>query len=276
VRDLLTFLLTEPLAPAALERPGAPPPRRRAEVEALLKGSDPPAGSRRKLHIVLADGPKDHGPGEHDYPLWQRRWFNLLSMAEDVRVTTASGWPTPRQFETADAIVFYSDNPGWSAERAKELDAFLQRGGGLVYIHYAVDGHADWDALQSRIGLAWRGGKSRFRHGPLQLDFTGAKHPIARGFGKLSLIDESYWNLAGDPRRVDVLATAVEEGAARPLLWARQAGKGRVFVSIPGHYTWTFDDPLFRLLLLRGIAWTAGESVDRFNALATLGARLSD
>jgi type 1 glutamine amidotransferase len=59
-------------------------------------------------------------------------------------------------------------------------------------------------------------------------------------------------------------------------LWARQTGKGRVFVSIPGHYTWTFDDPLFRLLLLRGIAWTAGESVDRFNELATLGARLSD
>src|SRR5262249_8103032 len=107
LRDLLTFLLTEPLSPAALERPGAPPPRRRAEVEALLKGGEPPAGQRRKLHIVLADGPKDHGPGEHDYPLWQRRWFNLLSMAENVRVGTASGWPTPRQFETADTIVLY-------------------------------------------------------------------------------------------------------------------------------------------------------------------------
>jgi putative heme-binding domain-containing protein len=276
LRDLLTFLLTEPLSPAALERPGAPPPRRRAEVEALLKGGDALTGPRRKLHLVLADGPKDHGPGEHDYPLWQRRWFNLLSMAEDVRVGTAAGWPTPKQFETADAIVFYSDNPGWSAARAKELDAFLQRGGGLVYIHYAVDGHADVDALQARIGLAWRGGTSRFRHGPLDLDFTGSKHPIARGFGKLSLVDESYWNLAGDPRKIDVLATAVEDGVARPLLWARQAGKGRVFVSIPGHYTWTFDDPLFRLLLLRGIAWTAGESVDRLNELATLGARLSD
>jgi type 1 glutamine amidotransferase len=48
-----------------------------------------------------------------------------------------------------------------------------------------------------------------------------------------------------------------------------------VFVSIPGHYSWTFDDPLFRLLLLRGIAWSAGESVDRFNALALPGARLA-
>ncbi|HEY7158086.1 MAG TPA: ThuA domain-containing protein [Gemmataceae bacterium] len=275
LRDLLTFLLTEPLIPAALERPGAPPPRRRAEVEAVLKGGDPP-NARRKLYVVLSAGPKDHGLGEHDYPLWQRRWLNLLSAAENVHVSTASGWPTAKQFEAADVIVFYSNNPGWSAARAEELDAYLQRGGGLVYLHYAVDGHKDVDALQARIGLAWRGGKSKFRHGPLELDFTGSKHPIARGFGKLSLIDESYWDLAGDPDKIDVLATGAEEGRPQPLLWARQAGKGRVFVSIPGHYTWTFDDPLFRVLLLRGIAWTAGESVDRFNELAVLGARLSE
>jgi type 1 glutamine amidotransferase len=49
-----------------------------------------------------------------------------------------------------------------------------------------------------------------------------------------------------------------------------------VFVSIPGHFTWTFDDPLFRVLILRGIAWTANEPVDRFNELATLGARISE
>jgi putative heme-binding domain-containing protein len=275
LRDLLTFLLTEPLAPAALECPGAPPPRRRAEVEAVLKGSDPPA-RRKSLHIVLSAGPKDHGPGEHDYPLWQRRWVNLLSMAENVRVSTVSGWPTARQFATADVIVFYSNNPGWSAARAGELDAYLRRGGGLVYLHYAVDGRADVDALQARIGLAWRGGASRFRHGPLELDFTRSKHPIARGFGKLSLVDESYWQLAGDPRKVDILATGIEDGKPQPLLWARDTGKGRVFVSIPGHYTWTFDDPLFRLLLLRGIAWTAGDSVDHFNELATLGARVQD
>ncbi len=275
LRDLLTFLLTEPLTPAALERPGAPSPRRRAEVEAVLKGGDPPQ-RRKQLHIVLSGGPKDHGPGEHDYPLWQRRWLNLLSMAENVRVSTVSGWPTPKQFETADVIVFYSNNPGWSAARVGELDAYLQRGGGLVYIHFAVDGHADVDALHARIGLAWRGGASRFRHGPLELDFTHSKHPITRGFGKLLLLDESYWELVGDPRKVDVLATGIEDGKPRPLLWTRDSGKGRVFVCIPGHYTWTFDDPLFRLLLMRGIAWTAGDSVDRFNELATLGARVQD
>ena len=41
-----------------------------------------------------------------------------------------------------------------------------------------------------------------------------------------------------------------------------------------GHYSWTFDDPLFRILLLRGIAWTTQEEVDRFNDLVTPGARM--
>ena len=41
-----------------------------------------------------------------------------------------------------------------------------------------------------------------------------------------------------------------------------------------GHYTWTFDDPLFRLLVLRGICWTARDHVDRLSPLATLGARV--
>jgi type 1 glutamine amidotransferase len=58
-------------------------------------------------------------------------------------------------------------------------------------------------------------------------------------------------------------------------MWVTDQFGGRVFVSIPGHYSWTFDDPLFRILLLRGIAWTASEPVDRFNSLVTPGARMS-
>src|SRR5262249_46505898 len=274
--DLLPYRQTEPLQPAKLKIPGAPAPRKRSEIEAVLKKADRPGKPLRKLRILLAAGPKDHGPGEHDYPLWQRRWFNLLSLAEGVRVETVNGWPTQTLFDGADVIVFYSNNPGWSADKAKQLDAFLQRGGGLVYLHYAVDGHKDVNALAQRIGLAWRGGLSRFRHGPLELTFPDPKHPITRGFDKVRFVDESYWQLSGDPKKIHLLASATEEGEARPLLWTHESGKGRVFVSIPGHYTWTFDDPLFRVLVLRGIAWSAGEAADRLTDLATVGARLAD
>jgi putative heme-binding domain-containing protein len=277
LRDLLTFLLTEPLAPAPLENEGAPPPRRRAEVEAVLRGSKPAPTKPRKLTVVLSAGPaRDHGPGEHDYPLWQRRWAKLLRVADGVTVRTVTGWPGPKDFEQADVIALYSHNPGWSAAHGPQLDAFLKRGGGLVVIHWAVSGLADVKAYSDRIGLAAKDAGTRFRHGPLELDFTGTRHPIARNLGKLRLIDESYWDLVGDPGRVRVLTSAREEGRLRPQVWVREQGKGRVFVSIPGHYTWTFDDPLFRVLLLRGIAWSAHEPVDRFNELATVGARVRE
>jgi putative heme-binding domain-containing protein len=160
LKDLLTFLLTAPLEAAPVEAPSPPPPRSRAEVEAALKqvASAASANTAKPLHILLVAGPKDHGPGEHDYPLWQKRWHKLLSLADKITVNDAFGWPAPDQFHSAGLVVFYSDNPGWSAGRAEELDTFLGRGGGLVFLHYAVDGHEAVEALSDRIGLAWRGG----------------------------------------------------------------------------------------------------------------------
>src|SRR5438477_2580514 len=276
LRDLMTFLLTSPLDPAPIEAAGEPPLRKRAEIESVLKRSTALGKQQatNTFRILLSAGPKDHGPGEHDYPLWQKRWEKLLGLEDGIKVDTAFGWPKREQFQNSDVIVFYSDNPGWSAERGAELDAFLKRGGGLVYLHYAVDGHQAVNELSQRIGLAWRGGASKFRHGPLDLQFTS--HPFAAGFEKLNLIDESYWQLVGDEKNIQLVASGVEEGAPRPLLWTRERGDGRIFVSIPGHYTWTFDDPLFRLLILRGICWTGHQPIDRLYELATIGARIGD
>lgn len=72
-----------------------------------------------------------------------------------------------------------------------------------------------------------------------------------------------------------VLATTNESGAAQPMIWTTEKGKGRVFVSLLGHFNWTFDDPLFRVLLLRGISWSAKEPVDRFENIVSMGARVS-
>lgn len=274
MEDLLTFLLTEPLAPAALERAGEPPPRSWAEVEAALKGVQLPKKPGKKLRILLAAGPKDHGPGEHDYPLWQRRWYSLLSLADEVSVEMTPAWPSDAQRKKADVIVFYSNNPGWSPARARELKDYLDAGGGVVYLHWAVEGQQHAAALAELIGLASNSRTTKYRHGALELTFPNAKSDITRGLGKLKFVDESYWDLVGDAKRLDVLATGVEAGRARPLMWARAQGKGRVFVSILGHYNWTFDDPLFRLVVLRGLCWTAGEPADRLSELITVGARV--
>ncbi|MBW3599678.1 MAG: ThuA domain-containing protein, partial [Planctomycetes bacterium] len=271
MRDLLTFLLTPPpRMPSDLA--GAPPPRTRAEVDGVLSGAEALSLPPRPLHIVLVAGRKDHGPGEHDYPAWLNVWGRLLEAAENVAVSRVMDWPTEEQFASADALVFYQQGT-WDQRRAADIDAFLRRGGGVSYIHYAVDGGADPLGFAERIGLAWQGGASRFRHGGLDLIFD-SEHPIARNFDRVHLHDESYWSLKGDLNRITLLAGGREEDALQPLVWVREHDPGRVFVSIPGHYSWTFDDPLFRTLVLRGVAWSAEEPVDRFNELVTLGARI--
>jgi type 1 glutamine amidotransferase len=251
-----------------------PKPRTTAEVQTVLANAPSPPQKTRPIRVVLVAGPKDHGPGEHDYPAWQTAWKELLSAAEKIEVATAWEWPANEEFQKADVMVFYQRG-NWDAKRATDIDAYLERGGGLVYIHWAVDGREHAADFAKRIGLS--ASKIKYRHGPLDLMFnTEPRHPIARNFEALKLVDESYWELTGELPANRVIASTIEDNAPRPLFWTTEPKNGRVFVSIPGHFSWTFDDPLFRVLLLRGIAWTAKEPVDRFNSLVLLGADVVD
>jgi type 1 glutamine amidotransferase len=60
------------------------------------------------------------------------------------------------------------------------------------------------------------------------------------------------------------------------MFWAFDRSKGRVFGCVPGHYSFAFDDPLFRLLLLRGMAWAAHEHPYRFDELVLRSAAVDD
>ena len=280
-RDLLTFLLVEPPLMgeyASLPRDGvdhAPPPRTREEIDEVLADAPSSAPLPRLIRVVLVAGEKDHGKGEHDYPRWQNVWGRLLGMASHLELEAAWEWPTPEQWTAADVIVFFRKGD-WSISRARDVDAHLARGRGLVYIHWAVEAGDQAAEVARRIGLASDGPKISWRHGPLDLEFrSDSNHPIIRNFRRVHFHDEAYWKLLGDPRSITTLATNIEENEPRPLFWTAERGEGknqgRVFVSIPGHYSWTFDDPLFRILLFRGIAWAAKEPVDRFNNLIEAG-----
>ena len=250
-----------------------PPPRSQKEIDQVLSGSKTKK-EEKALRVVLVAGPKDHKAGEHDYPAWQNVWSRLLALHAQTEVDTAWEFPTPAQIDAADVLVFYQRGR-WNEERAAAIDPFLARGGGAVYIHWAVDGRGGEHEMAKRIGLASLGGSIGYRHGPLRIDFShNPDHPISRNLTEVDWVDESYWRLRGDPSSITLLGTGVEEGEPRPLFWTVERGRGRVFVSIPGHYMWTFDDPIFRTVLLRGIAWAGRRNVDRFNELVTLDARI--
>ncbi len=273
--------------PAELQKE-IPPARSRAELAAVIGREKsradalqrPPLHSEGMCKIVLLAGPKDHGPGEHDYPAWQKAWQRLLSKARLTEVITAWEKPSDDDLESADVLVIFK-RAAWPKELNKRIDKLLARGGGIVLFHYAVDGADNSQHVGQNLGLSWGAG-SKFRHGWLDLKFEDKKHDILRGLAgrTLRFHDESYWRLAGDPKRIEVLATAMEEDDGRrilvPLIWNREVGKGRVHVNILGHYNWTFNDPLFRVVALRGIAWAAGQPVDRFAELATVDVKLAE
>jgi len=248
-----------------------------------------------KLQVVLLADEKDHGPagnGLHDYPLWQKRWalllggekaseekqVNLVGPPEEdrdyrqgmpsVKVTTAWHWPSEEQFQTADVIVAYCYLE-WTDERLAKVRRYLEGGGGLVLIHSAT-----WTRPKPWCGevaeVIGVGGFKLFRHGAVKLDTVAPKHPICAGLPETIILenDETYWPPSPIMEGVTVLATSVEDKAkrgstprsAQPMFWCYELGEGRVFGCVPGHSAQTFDDPMFRKLLLRGIAWTVREN----------------
>ncbi len=155
--------------------------RRRAEVSAVLgKAPKPQAdASLRPLTILFAGGAKDHPPKSHSHDVLPKRWKVLLggagpgdeavtnmyrpqvetdlaliaAGAPRVKALSTLEWPTEEQFATADVIMLYQHPKCLSdAKHQQQVEAFLNRGGGLVLSHYVL-----WNAsagLADLLGLA--------------------------------------------------------------------------------------------------------------------------
>ncbi len=246
----------------------------------------------RDLTIVWVWGiDKLHEKGTHEYAWVMDRYANeLLPHVPRVTVIPAMWFPKKELWEKADLVVFYLwPKPNWDY---KVIDSYLARGGGLIFIHLAVM-QGSGKELAKRIGLAWdpRGGATKWGvlASPITLTEAGRKSPIFERFPRqFRLNDEFYWNLRGDPRGVTVLATAKAgpaiankplpappdlsklDGKDWPVMWTREVGQGRIFVTLAGHNYFTFNDPYFRIILLRAMAWTMRESFDPFKPLVMM------
>ena len=92
----------------------------------------------------------------------------------------------------------------------------------------------------------------------------GKIHPITRGIADFELVTEQYWVLSDEYN--DVLATTTQSvrpwdawnrPVTAPAIWTRQWGKGRIFVSAPGHRLEITEDPNVRTIIERGLLWAA-------------------
>ncbi|MFJ8895650.1 ThuA domain-containing protein [Leifsonia sp. NPDC102414] len=92
----------------------------------------------------------------------------------------------------------------------------------------------------------------------------GRTHPITEGIDDFDLVSEQYWVLSDEYN--DVLATTTQavrpwdawnRPVTAPAIWTRQWGKGRIFVSAPGHRLEIVESQPVRTIIERGLLWAA-------------------
>lgn len=98
----------------------------------------------------------------------------------------------------------------------------------------------------------------------VELTDLGRSHEITAGLDDFSLTTEQYWVLHDD--LIDVLATTTHptqpyhpwhRPVVSPAVWTRLWGRGRIFVSTPGHSVEVLADDNVRTIIERGMLWAA-------------------
>jgi type 1 glutamine amidotransferase len=138
---------------------------------------------------------------------------------------------------------------------AAGLSRHLAGGGGLLGIHCSstsLTGMREWPGI---LGGRWVRGRTM--HPPQDecvVSTTPAAHPITRGLTDFTVVDERYSYLETTPD-VTVLYEHRFEDETHPLVWAREAGPGRVVYDALGHHVGSYDAPGHRVLLERAMEW---------------------
>ncbi len=219
------------------------------------------AQEARPLRVFIRAGEKTHGPGEHDHPRFLGDWTELLS-ERGCEVRGALAFPTREDLGQTDVVVFYAaEGASIHGDDRAHLLEYLERGGGIVFLHDAVCGD-DPQWFKTIAGGAWEHGHSKWHEGEIGLYFAGPEHPITRGVANFDLRDEIYFDLHLSPE-ARVLANSFHTPFdITPQMWTFEKGNWRAFVGIQGHRTETFSHPAWRTLVLRGIAWAGRREVD--------------
>jgi len=89
-------------------------------------------------------------------------------------------------------------------------------------------------------------------------------HPIVAGLDDFDLVTEQYWVLSDD--YIEVLATTTQRArpgdpwhreVTSPAVWTREWGRGRIFVTTPGHSLDVLHDATVRTIIERGMLWAS-------------------
>ena len=234
-----------------------------------------PEPGRAQTKIVLIAGRPSHGPGDHEFNAGTKILVRCLNTVRGVEaVFLPGGWPEDESvFEGAKSIVFYMDGGGGhpmiKGDRMALMQKLMDRGVGLVCLHYAVEFPKEVnDRIVPWLGGYYETGYSTNPHNDVLLT-PAERHPITRGVEPFQRNDEWYYRIRFTPgdMRVKPILTAIlpkDSTNRETVAWATERENGgRSFGFTGGHVHKNWGNDPFRKLVLNAILWTAKVSVPR-------------
>ncbi len=154
------------------------------------------------------------------------------------------------------------ETPGPGAAARENLRRYVERGGGLVSVHFACGAwYGEWPEFQNIVGRVWHGpnGPQHDPRGPFTVHIVDKDHPITRGLADFETDDELYTCLTGDaPIHIVADANSKVDKKDHPMAFVREYGKGRVFLTTLGHDVKAFTNSSVPQLIRQGCTWAAG------------------
>lgn len=241
--------------------------------------------------VVFISGKPSHGPMDHEHRagnMLLAKRLNAAKVGVEAIVLPDVGYPKdPSVLGGAATIVIFCTghenhllNPNLEA-----FDALMKNGTGVVMIHWATEAQI---GMPAKKFLEWMGGfcdlnwsvnphwKPNFKSFP--------DHPISNGVKPFSIHDEWYYHMrfVGDLEGVTPILSdlpppetlkrrdgarsgnphvrkAVKNGESQHVAWAYQRpdGKGRGFGFTGAHNHESWQNDMFRKVVLNAILWTA-------------------
>lgn len=220
------------------------------------------------------------GNDQHKWHNWEETTPRILdALHEDPGITAVLTLDPEvlRQWDLSpfDTIVLnycnWQDPSGLSESAKAALIEHMERGGGLVVLHFANGafhfslpdaGESDWPEYRKMVPRVWNHHEQSGHddYGPFTVHVTDKAHPLTSGIANFGVRDELYYRQEGDSE-VHVLleADSVNTGQREPIAWTSVYRNGRVFQTLLGHDGAAYDVYEVREMLRRAVLWTAGK-----------------
>jgi type 1 glutamine amidotransferase len=239
--------------------------------------------------LILIAGRPSHGPGLHEFNAGCLLFQKCLKGIEGLEVEVHNNhWVSDNAvLETADAVVIYADggkgHPALQDNRRELLQKVVNRGGGIMMMHYAVECSHDEPAT-GELFRDWIGGayETNFSANPIwDADFKKfPQHPISRGVDPFKINDEWYFSIRFPEGMKGVqsilVATPSDEtrdgpyvhpkgpyphiqarkGEEETMMWCierKDGGRGVGFTG--GHFHKNWEDDNMRKVVLNAMLW---------------------